>query len=155
VSRPELQAGIGQRLKALEALASDVYGDGRVFDAGVLSREEVESSPHYEPAMRGAAPTRWIVFAGLDVVRTEDGRFRVIEDQLRMPSGVAYAVAWRETRRDLLPVDPPQQDVSTVFGKLALALRDAAPAGVDEPRVAILSEGPSARRCSAPRSPAG
>ena len=140
----ELQAGIGQRLKALEALASDVYGDGRVFDAGVLSREEVESSPHYEPAMRGSAPTRWIAFAGLDVVRAEDGRFRVIEDQLRMPSGVAYAVAWRETLRDLLPVDPPQRDVSTVFGELALALRDAAPAGVDEPRVAILSEGPSA-----------
>jgi uncharacterized circularly permuted ATP-grasp superfamily protein len=92
----------------------------------------------------GAAPTRWIVFAGLDVVRTEDGSFRVIEDQLRMPSGVAYAVAWRETLRDLLPVDPPQRDVSTVFGELALALRDAAPAGVDEPRVAILSEGPSA-----------
>jgi uncharacterized circularly permuted ATP-grasp superfamily protein len=92
----------------------------------------------------GAAPTRWIVFAGLDVVRTEDGSFRVIEDQLRMPSGVAYAVAWRETLRDLLPVDPPQRDVSTVFGELALALRDAAPAGVDEPRVTILSEGPSA-----------
>jgi uncharacterized circularly permuted ATP-grasp superfamily protein len=140
----ELEAGIGQRLRALEAFASDVYGEGRVFDAGVVSREEVESSPHYEPAMRGVSPTRWIVFAGLDVVRTEDGRFQVIEDQLRMPSGVAYAVAWRETLRDLLPVEPPQRDVSTVFGELALALRDAAPAGVDEPRVAILSEGPSA-----------
>jgi uncharacterized circularly permuted ATP-grasp superfamily protein len=140
----ELQAGIAQRVQALEAFAADVYGEGRVFDAGVLSREEVESSPHYEPAMRGAAPARWIVFAGLDVVRCEDGRFRVIEDQLRMPSGIAYSVAWRETLRDILAVEPPQRDLSLVFGEVALALRDAAPPGVDEPQVAILSEGRSA-----------
>ena len=138
----EVQAGIGQRLRALEAFAADVYGDGRVFEAGVVTREEVESSPHYEPAMRGAEPRRWIAFAGLDVIRCDDGRFRAIEDQLRMPSGIAYAVAWRETLRDLLPVEAPQPDVSLVFGELALALRDAAPAGVDEPRMVILSEGP-------------
>ena len=140
----ELQAGIGQRLQALEAFARDVYGEGRVFEAGVLTREEVESSPHYEPAMRGAEPRRWVAFAGLDVIRCEDGRFRVIEDQLRMPSGIAYAVAWRETLRDLLEVDAPQPDLSSVFGELALALQDAAPAGVDEPRMVILSEGPEA-----------
>jgi uncharacterized circularly permuted ATP-grasp superfamily protein len=54
----ELQAGIVQRLLALEALVADVYGDGRVFGAGVLKREDVEASPHYEPAMRGATPPR-------------------------------------------------------------------------------------------------
>jgi len=140
----ELRDGIGQRLRALEAFLVDVYGEGRVFDAGVVRREEVESSPHHEPAMHGAAPRRWVTFAGLDVVRGEDGRFGVIEDQLRMPSGLAYAVAWRETMRDLLDVQPPQADLSLVYGELALALRDAAPAGIDEPRTVILSEGPSA-----------
>jgi uncharacterized circularly permuted ATP-grasp superfamily protein len=115
-----------------------------VFDAGVVTREEVESSPHHEPAMHGVVPRRWVSFAGLDVVRGEDGRFGVIEDQLRMPSGLAYAVAWRETMRDLLDVEPPQADLSLVYGELALALRDAAPAGIDEPRTVILSEGPSA-----------
>jgi uncharacterized circularly permuted ATP-grasp superfamily protein len=140
----ELQTGIGQRLQALEAFARDVYGEGRVFEAGVVTREEVESSPHYEPAMHGAEPRRWVAFAGLDVIRCEDGRFRVIEDQLRMPSGIAYAVAWRDTLRDLLEVDAPQPDLSLVFGELALALQDAAPAGVDEPRMVILSEGPEA-----------
>jgi len=140
----ELRAGIGQRLRALEAFAGDVYGEGRVFEAGVVTREEVESSPHHEPAMRGATPRRWIAFAGLDVVRCEDGRFRVIEDQLSMPSGIAYAVAWRETLRDLLTEEPPQQDVSLAFGELAFALRDAAPAGVAEPRAVILTEGPGA-----------
>ena len=137
----ELQAGIGQRVLALEAFTDDVYGEGRVFEAGVVTREEVESSPHYEPAMRGARPRRWIALAGLDVIRCDDGRFRVIEDQLRMPSGLAYAVAWRDTLRDLLPVEPPQPDVSLVFGELALALQEAAPPGVDEPRMVILSEG--------------
>ena len=140
----ELQAGIVQRLFALEALVADVYGDGRVFEAGVLKREDVESSPHYEPAMRGATPPRWVSFAGLDVVRSPDGRFRVIEDQVRMPSGIAYSVVARDTLRDVLGVNPPQPDLSPVFGELALELRDAAPPAAHEPRVVILSEGPSA-----------
>lgn len=140
----ELQTGIGQRLRALEAFVSDVYGEGRVFGAGILAREDVEASPHFEPAMRGATPSRWITFAGMDVVRCPDGRFRVIEDQVRMASGMAYAVASRDTLRDLVGVPPPQPDVSLAFGELALALQDAAPPGADEPRVVILSEGPSA-----------
>jgi carboxylate-amine ligase len=140
----ELEAGIAQRLRALEAFVADVYGEGRVFEAGVVSRDEVESSPHYEPVMHGASPRRWISFAGLDLIRCEDGRFRAIEDQLRMPSGLAYAVATRETLRELLPVAPPQQDLSLAFGELALALRDAAPPGVDEPRTVVLTEGPAA-----------
>jgi uncharacterized circularly permuted ATP-grasp superfamily protein len=69
----EVQAGIVQRLRALEAFVADVYGEGRVFDAGVLAREDVEVSPHYEPTMRGASPSRWVSFAGLDVVRAPDG----------------------------------------------------------------------------------
>ena len=140
----ELQAGIVQRLRALEAFAGDVYGEGRVFEAGVVTREEVESSPHYEPAMRGASPRRWVAFAGLDVIRCEDGRFRVIEDQLRMPSGIAYAVAWRETLRDLLAVEPPQQDVSPRSASWRSRCGTRRRAGVDEPRMVILSEGPGA-----------
>ena len=107
----ELQAGIGQRLLALEAFVADVYGEGRVFDAGLLDRADVEASGHYEPAMRGASPARWISFAGLDVARCEDGRFRVIEDNARMAAGLAYTVAARETLLDLIGVEPPQHDL--------------------------------------------
>ena len=88
----ELQDGIAQRLRALEAFLVDVYGEGRVFDAGVVTREEVESSPHHEPAMHGVVPRRWVTFAGLDVVRCEDGRFRVIDQPAglrRLPVGAA------------------------------------------------------------------
>lgn len=140
----ELQAGIAQRLQALEAFVADVYGEGRVFEAGVLAREDVEASPHFEPAMRDARPRRWISFAGLDVVRCDDGRFRVIEDQVRMPAGLAYAVAARDTLRDVVGVEPPQPDLSLAFGELALALSEAAPAAAGDRRVVILSEGPSA-----------
>jgi uncharacterized circularly permuted ATP-grasp superfamily protein len=140
----ELQAGIVQRLRTLDAFVADVYGDGESIAAGVVPREAVEGSPHYEPAMRGAPVARWVSFAGVDLIRCPDGRFRVIEDQVRMPSGMAYAVAARETLRSVLAVEPPSDDPSLVYGELAQAVRDAAPPGVDDPRVVLLCEGPSA-----------
>jgi len=140
----ELRTGIGQRLRALDAFTADVYGEGRILDAGVVPRWAVETSPHYEPAMRGARVRRWVSIAGLDVVRSPDGRFRVIEDQLRMPSGLAYAVAAREAVASVLPVATPDPDLSPVFADLATALRDAAPEGVDDPYIVVLCEGPGA-----------
>jgi uncharacterized circularly permuted ATP-grasp superfamily protein len=140
----ELQAGAVQRLRTLDAFVADVYGDGRAVAEGVVPRAAVEASPHYEPVMRGAPVSRWVAFAGLDVIRCPDGRFRVIEDQVRMPSGLAYAVAARETLHGILPVDPPNADLTRAYGELAQALRDAAPPGVDDPRVVLLCEGPSA-----------
>jgi len=138
----EIQVGVAQRIKALDAFVGDVYGDQLSLDEGIVPRAAVESSPHYEPRMRGAPVSRWIAFAGLDVVRCPDGRFRVIEDQVRMASGLAYAVAARETLRDLLPVGPPRSDLTLAYGELALALHDASP--VAEPRVVLLSDGPGA-----------
>jgi uncharacterized circularly permuted ATP-grasp superfamily protein len=140
----ELQVGISQRLRALDAFVADVYGEQRALEEGVIPRRVVESSAHYVPEMRGAALSRWVAFAGLDVIRCSDGRFRVIEDQVRMPSGLAYAVAARETLRDLLPVAPPRSDLSPAYGQLAVALREAAPEGVEEPQVVLLCEGPGA-----------
>jgi uncharacterized circularly permuted ATP-grasp superfamily protein len=140
----ELQAGVVQRLRTLDALVADVYGDGRALDAGVVPRAAVERSPHYEPAMRGAPGARWVSFAGVDVIRGPDGRFRAIEDQVRMPSGMAYAVAAREVLRAVLGVEAPDDDLTLAYGELARALRDAAPPGIDEPRVVLLCEGPSA-----------
>jgi uncharacterized circularly permuted ATP-grasp superfamily protein len=140
----ELQAGVVQRLRTLDAFVADVYGERRALAAGVLPKAAVEGSPHYEPAMRGAPVVRWVSFAGVDVVRCPDGRFRVIEDQVRMPSGMAYAVAARDTLREVLAVEPPDDDLSLAYGELNKAVRDAAPPGVDEPRVVLLCEGPSA-----------
>lgn len=140
----ELQAGVVQRLRTLDAFVADLYGEGRALAADVLPRAAVEGSPHYEPTMHGAKVSRWVAFTGLDVVRCPDARFRVIEDQVRMPSGVAYAAAARETLRDVLQVEAPDDELSLSYGDLAQAVREVAPAGVDEPRVVLLCEGPSA-----------
>jgi uncharacterized circularly permuted ATP-grasp superfamily protein len=138
-----LEGGIAQRVRALEAFLADVYGDQRTLEEGLVPRRAVEESPHFEPAMRGAPVGRWIGFMGLDVVRTPDGRFRVIEDQVRMPSGLAYAVGARETMRDLLPLPAPQPDLSGAYGELASVLREAAPPRAPaEPRMVLLCEGP-------------
>ena len=120
---------------------ADVYSEARIVAAGVVPARVVEESPHFEPAMRGAPQRRWIAIAGMDLVRCPDGRFRVIEDQIRMPSGLAYAVAARELMRDALPLAPPRADLTAAFGELALALRDAAPTGAAEPTAVLLSEG--------------
>lgn len=140
----ELQAGVVQRLRTLDAFVADVYGEGRALAAGVVPRAAIEGSPHHEPAMHGATVSRWVAFTGVDVIRCPDGRFRVIEDQVRMPSGMAYAVVAREILLGLLAIDPPDTDLTASYGELARAVREAAPAGVDDPRIVLLCEGPSA-----------
>jgi len=82
--------------------------------------------------------------AGLDVARGADGRFRVIEDQVRVPSGIAYTVAAREAFDEVLVIEAPARgDPREGFDLLASALRAAAPEGVDEPSIVLASEGES------------
>lgn len=139
-----LAAGITQRVRALESLARDAYGERDAVAAGVLPARVLQGAPHLEPAMVGAAVRRWIGVAGFDLVRGPDGRFRVLEDQVRMPSGLGYAVAAREELAALLPPPADLRPVSQAFGLLGAALRDAAPDGVADPSVVVLAEGPGA-----------
>jgi uncharacterized circularly permuted ATP-grasp superfamily protein len=137
-------AGIAQRVRALESLARDAYGERHAVEAGVLPARVLHGAPHLEPAMVEADVRRWIALAGFDLVRGPDGRFQVLEDQVRMPSGLAYAVAAREELAALLPQPAGLRPVSHAFRLLATALRDAAPDGVDDPNVVLLAEGPGA-----------
>jgi uncharacterized circularly permuted ATP-grasp superfamily protein len=99
ITAPEWEtigAGISQRARALDNFAADVYGERAIVAAGIVPERVIESSAHYEPAMRGARPPRqWISVIGFDLVRAPDGRFLVLEDQIRMPAGIGYAVAAR------------------------------------------------------------
>lgn len=133
----QLTAGISQRLRALELFARDIYSHRAVVNAGVLPAHVLAAAPHVEPGPEQTK--RWISIAGLDLVRGPDGRFRVLEDQIRMPSGLAYAVAAREALPELLDCEVPPLDV---WNKLGAALRDAARDDVDDPTVVVLSEGP-------------
>jgi carboxylate-amine ligase len=140
-----LEPGLLQRARALNAFVVDAYGPQQIFDAGVVPGHLLESSSGFEPVMRGlidpaVSPA---TVAGLDLVRDETGDFRVLEDNLRMPSGASYAFAVREVVAPELETDlrPRELDGGYVEAMLA-AILAAAPEGRSEPTAAILSDGP-------------
>jgi uncharacterized circularly permuted ATP-grasp superfamily protein len=139
-----LEAGLVQRVRALNAFVRDVHGPRLILEDGVVPPVLMVSADHHEPAMAGLTEhgANPIAVAGLDVVRDADGRFLVLEDNLRTPSGIAYTVAARQASEVLLPTHPPLRDVECAFDLLADALRIAAPDGVDDPFVVVVSDGP-------------
>jgi uncharacterized circularly permuted ATP-grasp superfamily protein len=140
-----LQRGLAQRVQALIAFVADVYGERAIVEAGVLPARVLESADYLEPDMNGMAISKATYVAGLDVVRDADGRLRVLEDNIRTPSGITYALGARAAVDSHLPLDPPpgRLDPAGAFDLLRDALWEAAPAGVDEPTVVLLSDGPS------------
>jgi uncharacterized circularly permuted ATP-grasp superfamily protein len=142
----ELSAGVAQRVRALELFVRDVYSERRIVAAGVIPAAGLDSARHYERELIGMGERigAWITVAGLDVVRDSDGSFKVLEDNLRTPSGIAYAVATREVLGEHLP--PPEElhvrSLDTAFQTLGEGLRAAAPAAAgEEPTVVLLSDG--------------
>lgn len=130
-----LEAGLLQRVRALDAFCADVYGERRIVRDGVIPARVVETTDTLEPELRGTSLDRWIGIAGLDVVRAPDGRFLVLEDNLRTPSGMAYAVAARVTTLMLLQPEAPPVPVDGLREMLRLALGDG--------RAVLLTDGPS------------
>ena len=139
--------GLEQRVRALNAFLGDVYGPRRIVDAGVVPDRVVASAVNHEPWMRDI-PVPGGVYAnavGLDLIRCEDGRLHVLEDNVRTPSGYVYLLAARDAVEDRLPVAARQierESIGDVVERLGDALRAAAPEGVDEPSAALLSDGP-------------
>lgn len=141
-----IERGLVQRVRAINAFVTDVYGAQAIVAAGVVPERVVASATYFEPALRGGAipHARPVIVAGLDVVRDEAGEFRVLEDNVRTPSGIAYAIAARHAILDEeLPAPPGLVDVDGTFDVLGEALCAAAPAHVDDPQVVVLSDGPA------------
>jgi uncharacterized circularly permuted ATP-grasp superfamily protein len=139
-----LRTGLLQRAQALNAFVADAYGPQRIFDAGVVPRRLLETSSGYAPAMRGlldSGPPPATV-AGLDLVRDRDGELRVLEDNLRMPSGACYAMGVREVVAPELAEAVRPRAQGDYLEKLGEAIRSAAPEGRDEPFAVVLSDGP-------------
>jgi uncharacterized circularly permuted ATP-grasp superfamily protein len=108
----------------------------------------IESAEFFEPRMAELPPAsgRWIGIAGLDLVRDGDGPFAVLEDNVRTPSGIAYAVAAREALSRHLPVPDGMRvrSLEPAYELLGEALRAAAPpAAGEQPSVVVLTDGPS------------
>lgn len=141
-----LRRGIAQRAAALAAFVADVYGERRIVAAGVVPERVVLTAEHHHPELTGAFPERFGWVAGLDVVCDASGRLTVLEDNMRTPSGLAYALAARAAVDSHLPSPPPSGRLDPADGIAALgAMLDAAAPpdrSADAPAVALLSDGP-------------
>ena len=143
-----LAAGLAQRARALGRFVADVYGERRIVVAGRVPWSAIESAEFFEPRMAQLPPPSgcWITIAGLDLVRDGDGPFVVLEDNVRTPSGIAYAVAAREALSGHLSVPEGLRvrSLEPAYEWLGEALRAAAPPEAGEhPSVVVLTDGPS------------
>jgi uncharacterized circularly permuted ATP-grasp superfamily protein len=140
-----LERGLAQRVQALDRFVADAYAEQEIVAAGVLPHRALESCDHFEPRLVGLPPPPVrIGVAGLDVVRGAHGRFGVLEDNVRTPSGVAYALAARECLDAQLPswLADGRRRLDDAIDMLAATLREAAPEGVGDPTTVMLSDGP-------------
>jgi uncharacterized circularly permuted ATP-grasp superfamily protein len=140
-----MESGLTQRVRALNAFIADVYGSQAIIAAGVVPRGAVESADYYETAMAGVSVPAGVFagVAGLDVVRDTNGEFLVLEDNVRTPSGLAYACAARSAVLGRFDSRARSGVLSlgAGFNLLGEALRSAAPDGRGDPAIAILTDG--------------
>jgi uncharacterized circularly permuted ATP-grasp superfamily protein len=141
-----LEAGIKQRVKVLEAFLADVYGKQNAIRDGVIPAGLIATSEHFHRAAAGIDPANGvrIQVSGIDLIRDEIGDWKVLEDNVRVPSGVSYVISNRRVMAQTLPELFQQmriQPVGEYPNKLLAALRAAAPAGVTEPTVVVLTPG--------------
>ncbi|HEX4378461.1 MAG TPA: circularly permuted type 2 ATP-grasp protein, partial [Candidatus Acidoferrum sp.] len=101
----QIERGLTQRLTALNLFLRDIYHEGRILTEGIVPRELVFSCKHFRREMRGLNVPRdtYVSICGTDLVRLPDGNFAVLEDNLRVPSGVSYMLANRKVLKRVFP----------------------------------------------------
>jgi uncharacterized circularly permuted ATP-grasp superfamily protein len=141
-----MQAGLRQRVRALNMFLHDVYHDQEILKAGKVPAEQVLNNAQYRPVMQGVNVPGGIYahIAGVDIVRAGAGESYVLEDNLRVPSGVSYMLEDRKMMMRLFPelfashkVAPVQHYPDLLLEKL----RAVAPKGVGDPTVVVLTPG--------------
>lgn len=141
-----IDTGVQQRVAALNLFLHDVYHDARIIKDGVIPGELVYGNANYRPEMQGVDVPRgtYVHICGTDIVRDEKGKFRVLEDNARTPSGVSYVI---ENRHLMMRAFPDLADALKIadvddYGRqLARALSQVAPAGVSDPTIVLMSPG--------------
>ena len=141
-----LERGLKQRAAALNLFCADIYDRQLIVEDGKIPREIIDSAVNFIPECRGMKPPGgvWCHVSGTDLVRDRSGEWYVLEDNLRVPSGVSYTMENRRVMQKMLPQllekfaiarvdDYPQQFLQ--------ALLNSAPQGVKEPNIAIFSPG--------------
>jgi uncharacterized circularly permuted ATP-grasp superfamily protein len=142
-----VQRGLVQRVGALEAFLADVYGPQRILAERRIPAELVLGAKGYEPKLRGIPPPGGVRvhIAGIDLVRDPAGTFRVLEDNLRCPSGVSYVLENRLLSKRLLAEALHRARVRSVDqypSRLAAALRSVSPGDPDAACAVVLTPGP-------------
>jgi uncharacterized circularly permuted ATP-grasp superfamily protein len=149
----KLEAGLAQRVNALNAFIHDIYSSQRIVKDGLIPPEQVFCNAQYRPEMQGIEVRNSIYahIAGVDIVRAalpaskaDEAEYYVLEDNLRVPSGVSYMLEDRRMMMRLFPELFSKYSVAPVehYPDLLLdTLRQVAPAGVDDPAVVVLTPG--------------
>jgi uncharacterized circularly permuted ATP-grasp superfamily protein len=141
-----VERGLTQRITALNLFLKDIYTDGRILADGIVPRELVYSCPQFRRHMIGLQVPRnvYIAICGTDLIRLENGDFVVLEDNLRVPSGVSYMLTNRRVMKRIFPqlfrsynVRPIEHYTQVLLG----TLRSLAPEGRPEPNIVLLSPG--------------
>jgi len=141
----QIESGLSQRLRALNLFLHDIYHDGLIFKDKVIPYELVASSKHYRREMRGVNIPHniYVSICGTDLIRLPDGNFAVLEDNLRVPSGVSYMLANRQVTKHVFPrlfqnygVRPIDQYAQALLS----TLQSLAP-HTDNPTIVLLTPG--------------
>ena len=141
-----IERGLTQRITALNLFLHDVYNDQKILAQGVVPREVVYSCQQFRRQMRGLRVPRnvYVAIAGTDLLRLNDGEFVVLEDNLRVPSGVSYMLTNRRIMKRTLPSlfrDYGVRPIDHYPQALLATLRSLAPEGRPEPTIVVLTPG--------------
>jgi len=140
-----IERGLKQRVHALNQFISDCYGEGKIFKDKKIPEEVISKNEFYLEILKGFRPPQnvWIHISGIDLVRDSNGKFYVLEDNLRCPSGISYVLENRDVLKRTLPQIFQQnaiQPVSNYPSKLFDMLKYMAPK-VESPSIAVLTPG--------------
>lgn len=141
-----LEAGLRQRVTALNLFLKDIYHDQKILKAGLIPAEQIFNNEQYRPEMQGVklAGDIYAHIAGVDVVRAGEGEFYVLEDNLRVPSGVSYMLENRKMMMRLFPELFSRNRVAPVehYPDILLDnLRSVTPHNSGDPTVVVLTPG--------------
>ena len=142
----QVSLGLAQRTKALNRFINDVYNGQQIFKAGIVPEKLVVDSPNYRPECENVVPKHgaWAHICGTDLVRDHHGRFLVLEDNLRVPSGVSYMIENRELSKRVVPelfANHSVLPVDDYAGQLYKTLVSISPSDRKRPCIVVLTPG--------------
>ena len=141
-----IEKGLKQRICALNLFIDDVYHDQKIIKDGVIPKDILYSSKCFQPKCVGLNPPKgiWCHITGTDLVRDRDGRFYVLEDNLRCPSGVSYVLENRQVLKRTFPLVFEQSNIRPVDDypdRLLRMLQYLVPENVESPTIGLLTPG--------------